>query len=928
MCLQDTPANAESRTNMANGIDFDMAFCALTDHGPFPWQRNLYEWLTAKGVPSKCDIPTGLGKTAVVAVWLIALAKCPKKIPRRLVYVVNRRTVVDQTTNEAMKLRDKLRDNAAGIGIDNLAISTLRGQFADNGEWSADPSRPAIIVGTVDMIGSRLLFGGYRIGFKRRPLHAGFLGQDALLVHDEAHLEPAFQKLIEEIQQEQNERERTGELPWPKLHVMALSATTRGGNENAQTEEEAPFGLTDQEKQPPDEIPDPPTKPVHHVWRRLKAKKSMRLHKAAGNKVAEQVAELALEHKRDDAAVLVYVRTIDDVLKVCTQLTKKKDGVSPDCVQQLTGTMRGYERDQLVKSHSVFALERHRNETRLEERDQLVKSHSVFARFMPPSDRAEGVTPAEGTVYLVCTSAGEVGANLSADHMVCDLSTLESMIQRFGRVNRFGDGDARIDVVYPEKFGEKDKLTPARRATLKLLQDLDGDASPRALVKMAASLTDEQRKGVFAPEPTMLPTTDVIFDAWSLTTIREKMPGRPPVAPYLHGVTEWEPPETYVAWRTEVGIITADVYKPEDLLDDYPLKPHELLRDTSKRVFAELKKCVAEPKPTAKLTAEERQNARERAKKNTAATVWLIDSDDTVRISTLQQLLDQGQSAIENRTLLLPPKVGGLARGMFDGTSAHADDVANISAPETERRLRLWCDDEEYDVKTAGMWLVRSIDRFHDDDDDDERPTWDWYKCKPLEDTRTAQRPVEWHIHVRDAVDKIDRILAGLSLPKEIAQAVRVAAQLHDHGKRRPQFQRMLGNRKYPERVLAKSGRTGAKLPEIYRHEFGSLADAMEDAEFQRLSPEMRDLVLHLIAASHGRARPHFPMHEAFDPAPGRTQADAERLAAEVPRRFARLQRKYGRWGLAYLESLLRAADWAASAEPSEFVIETKEVSQ
>ena len=40
------------------------------------------------------------------------------------------------------------------------------------------------------------------------------------------------------------------------------------------------------------------------------------------------------------------------------------------------------------------------------------------------------------------------------------------------------------------------------------------------------------------------------------------------------------------------------------------------------------------------------------------------------------------------------------------------------------------------------------------------------------------------------------------------------------------------------------------------------------------------------------------------------------------------LQRKYGRWGLAYLESLLRAADWAASAEPSAFVTETKEVSR
>jgi len=36
-------------------------------------------------------------------------------------------------------------------------------------------------------------------------------------------------------------------------------------------------------------------------------------------------------------------------------------------------------------------------------------------------------------------------------------------------------------------------------------------------------------------------------------------------------------------------------------------------------------------------------------------------------------------------------------------------------------------------------------------------------------------------------------------------------------------------------------------------------------------------------------------------------------LAREVPVRFARLERKYGRWGLAYLESLVRAADAIAS---------------
>jgi CRISPR-associated endonuclease/helicase Cas3 len=66
------------------------------------------------------------------------------------------------------------------------------------------------------------------------------------------------------------------------------------------------------------------------------------------------------------------------------------------------------------------------------ERDDLVNDLR-FRRFLD-SDASWGDAP----VFLVCTSAGEVGVNLSADHCVCDLSTYDSMAQRFGRVNRFG----------------------------------------------------------------------------------------------------------------------------------------------------------------------------------------------------------------------------------------------------------------------------------------------------------------------------------------------------------------------------------------------------------------------------------------------------------------------------------------------------------
>src|SRR6266498_2505391 len=207
---------------------FETRFKALTGQRPFPWQINLYEdWFVKGEFPRSCNLPTGLGKTSVVAIWLIALMDHPHKMPRRLVYVVNRRTVVDQTTDEV----ERLRQNVAKLGnvpahTQQLVISTLRGQFADNREWSADPSRPAVICGTVDMIGSRLLFSGYGVGFKTKPLHAGFLGQDALLVHDEAHLEPAFQDLIVAIRKEQ---ERCKEFK--TFRVMELSATSRSGGE-------------------------------------------------------------------------------------------------------------------------------------------------------------------------------------------------------------------------------------------------------------------------------------------------------------------------------------------------------------------------------------------------------------------------------------------------------------------------------------------------------------------------------------------------------------------------------------------------------------------------------------------------------------------------------------------------------------------------
>jgi CRISPR-associated endonuclease/helicase Cas3 len=92
-----------------------------------------------------------------------------------------------------------------------------------------------------------------------------------------------------------------------------------------------------------------------------------------------------------------------------------------------------------------------------------------------------------------------------------------------------------------------------------------------------------------------------------------------------------------------------------------------------------------------------------------------------------------------------------------------------------------------------------------------------------------------------------------------------------------------------------------------YRHEFGSLLDAAQALEAY---PEA-DLVLHLIAAHHGWARPHFRANAMDYERYG--EDDNTKAAFETLQRFERLQCRFGRWGLAWLESLLRCADVLAS---------------
>ena len=67
----------------------------------------------------------------------------------------------------------------------------------------------------------------------------------------------------------------------------------------------------------------------------------------------------------------------------------------------------------------------------------------------PDDDRNQAAS------FLISTSAGEVGFDLNADHLVGDAAPLDSWIQRLGRVNRRGNGDATVILIKEKEPAEK-----------------------------------------------------------------------------------------------------------------------------------------------------------------------------------------------------------------------------------------------------------------------------------------------------------------------------------------------------------------------------------------------------------------------------------------------------------------------------------------
>ena len=948
-------------TNTSMTDRFDFAFEALTGHTPFPWQRRLYEEYFSRGkLPPAVDIPTGLGKTAVMAVWLLARA-AGASLPRRLVYVVDRRAVVDQATAFAEGLQKALQENERlesarrALDLDDrpLPISTLRGRHVDNREWMAHPAAPAIVVGTVDMVGSRLLFEGYGVSRRMRPYGAGLLGCDTLVMLDEAHLARPFERLLQTI--EKGQRVPLGDPDDAGTGVFAGPAACNGLPPPLRTLSLSATLGVDADKKPLRLDNDDRTNDT--VRGRLEARKSLTVENLdTGSNLPDVLAEKAWDTMQaasdaKPASVAVYCDRRTDAEKVAKLLEARarKETTEP-VVILFVGGRRVHEREEAAAE---------------------LREHGLIGD--PPA--AHSVP-----VFLVATSAGEVGVDLDADHAVCDLVAWERMVQRFGRVNRRGRGTARVRVIHHDQPGgskAEEDIVSRHAAVRGLLDNLPVDheggrqAGPASLVALADDPALRARiAGATTPMPLYPALTRPLVDAWAMTSLEDHA-GRPEVGPWLRGWEADDKPQTAVVWRQFLPLrfqahsraaeahserevrafFAAAPPQTVELLETETWRVVEWLRKRARKLLADLKASAPSDEPASFPGIDDADDGGETVARpgllaplsiNCPIAFLLDGANRPVSQKVSWSLTDiderstkQLQASLADKRVVVDARVGGIETGVLkhdaatDGRASTIEDNwgkrdddpdgspwnFRVNAlPEHDRRLfaledspsgaisaaHYWQDvhSTPYRVSAEGEALSRLIVQKRGSD------------CESENARSSARRAQRLNDHQQWAVEEAERIADSLGLGEPYKIMLTAAARHHDDGKSASRWQRAFDAPQEGGPYAKTTHSPNLHLLDGYRHELKSALDVARNGieGIARTDPGF-ELALHLIAAHHGLARPSIGV-DGFDDLP---PSQAETGAHSIAVRFARLQRQWGPWGLAWWEVLLRAADQAAS---------------
>jgi len=976
---------------MLTAEDFRPFFEEIHGYDPFPWQERLLHQVVEHGRwPAGLDLPTGSGKTAAIDVALFHLALeadrgQERRAPVRIVFVVDRRLVVDDAFARAHALEKSLADATgpvtravakrlqalAGDGPPMLA-RRLRGGIPREDDWARTPSQPTVLCSTVDQVGSRLLFRGYGVSNSMKPVHAGLLGSDCLILLDEAHLSAPFRQTLDWVALYRGERWREV-AACGRWGVSLLTATPGDGAER--------FPLKEEDRRHP------------VLRRRLEVVKPVHLSvKAVSNKGGRQVAET----QRAQAIA-------DEVGAVLDRFRKRGTTGAPAI---------GVVVNRVARARRVHEMlsERHATEIRqgaMEEPVLLIgparplDRDELAGRLAPLRTRPwkEGEHRAlERATIVVATQCIEVGVDIDLDALVTEAAPLDSLRQRFGRVNRAGrEVDAHGSVIAwkPElstRYDDPIYGAAVREAWGRLqvvAKQSEEDSVDFGIDGWTVPMDDE----ALAPKedaPVLLPAHVDLLSETSPVPVCT-----PEVGLFLHG-PQRQPDAISVVWRADVDPTEQSDDRTRRLLTLVPPRSTEAVQLPVWAVRRWLQEREPDDEPLGDVAARVPEDESEPdSKRSRSSFRWRGDEDASAWI-------DAGELR-PGDTIVVPARYGGLDRfGWKPGHRGAVDDIgqpagdayasrryavrvatglcgdvgperlAEALASAATRRwddvrvalARLPLPDLLQDAlgrldEARGKKVVCHLEAYGADAQGRPRgavfvallgiatAAGDDGAGTSTEDDvvgSTPGYPLALDVHNKDVARQAGRFAEACGLPEERVADLALAGTLHDSGKADPRFQAWLyhgdplgPDESRPEAILAKSGRRlplearrKAGLPDRWRHEAASVRRARTHDALREANDA--DLVLWLIGVHHGYGRPLYPHDDPEElegsDAPGPQSPAFDWHGADWATLFERLKARYGTWELARMEAILRLADHRASARRAPEMVSAKQASE
>ncbi|AWK85803.1 CRISPR-associated endonuclease Cas3'' [Azospirillum thermophilum] len=806
---------------------------------PYEYQRRL----AVEPWPEVLIAPTGLGKTAAIVLgWLWRRRIAREDTPLRLVLCLPMRTLVEQTRDAVRGWLDRLgasEDVSLPHPEDGVVVLMGGGEREkEPPPWMRHPERPAILIGTQDMLLSRALMRGYGMSRFRWPVDFALLHNDAQWVFDEVQ---AMGAGLATSAQLQGLREALGTAR--PARSLWLSATLD------------PAWLvtvdhrdTSRILRVPDDVPQDAADP--RVRRLLvEAHKHVRPATsrpggAGGKDIDAYAAALAgevLEAHRPGRTTIVILNTVARAQKVHRALTKR---MGPEGA------------DRLLLIHSRF---------------RPAERKAQLERLTGPEATADRI--------VVATQAIEAGVDVTSALLFTELAPWPSLVQRFGRVNRYGEcGDGAeirwIDLPVSKEVDPKGEL-----------------AVPYAAEGLAEAHT--RLADLVDAAPANLPPP-------------ERTPG------------DRTPPVRHVLRRKDL----LDLFDTDPDLTGFDIDVSPFIRDTKDTDFQVLWRDFATGKPDDQPLPRPEE----------LCSVPIRRGEELLKARQGWRLNPQAKGT-ESIWVRLDGKPWPGLVVMLDAALGGYDPVIGLAPEITDRKVPI------HEPPSAPQAGAPDPDTESHDDDRDTR----------------QDRPVPLTDHLVHVAETAEALCAALEQTHPLSPADRAAvvtaARWHDVGKAHPKFQERMTEPVRPDgALLAKASRYDRRKGRPYfRHELASALAFLQQHGGADANVNGADLVAYLIAAHHGKVRLSLRalpqesapagvlrfargIHEG-DGLPavdlgdgGRSDpvslslglmelGDSETQGLSWAARTARLLEDHKPFRLAWLESLVRIADWRASAD-------------